>query len=404
MKEDNIKIKAIADKDGVQMSPQKDRKNHRKSKSCLLVLVVIFFSFMVGGLGGLVFDNVLFDYLSRVSWLAESEFLQVKEAQVIIQREEKITTTADEAVNDLVKNNSAATVSVIKKSDSLTGQIYATPQAEVYGLVLTADGLIVTSEAAFTSQPEQYRVLNSSGATYDITKVFKDPLGEIAFIKIEADDLAVAELSNNSNLQSGQQLYSIFNNPLGKNEVKAVMLENLEYNPTFPLDSDRIEYYLQGDSNDLALGSALFTIDGKVVGLVVPGRQNDRLIYQAADLEAALDRVLTEDKISYPSLGFKYLKLNSKLAQMNGLSVNEGLLIYQPAGRSAVVADGPAAVAGLQAGDIITSIAGEKINGNYALPREARKWHQGDKIEVKYLRAGQEENTKLTIKEIKEIE
>ncbi|MBU1178416.1 S1C family serine protease [Patescibacteria group bacterium] len=403
MKEENIKIKSIADKDGVQLSSQGNRKNYRKSKSCLLVLLVIFFGFIAGGLSGLVFDNVLFDYLSRVPWLTESKFLQVKEAQVVIQREEKITTTTDEAVNDLIKNNNAAAVSIIKKSDSSTNQVFVIPQAEGHGLALTADGLIVTSEAAFISQPQQYQVLNSNGETYDIAKVFKDPLGEIAFIKIKADNLAVAELSSNNDLQPGQQLYSIFNNPLGKNEVKAVMLESLEYNPTFPLDSDRIEYYLQGDSANLTLGSALFTIDGKVVGLVVPGRQDDHLIYQAADLEAAFDRVLTEDKISYPSLGFRYLKLNSKLARMNGLSINEGLLIYQPAGRPAIVAGSPAAVASLQAGDIITNVAGEKINGNYVLSRQARKWRQGDEVEIKYLRAGQERTTSLIIKEIKEV-
>ena len=403
MKEEDIKIKSIADNDGEQLPLKKGRQDHRKTKSCLMILVVIFFSFVVGGLSGLVFDNVLFDYLSRVPWLAESQFLQVRESQVVIQREEKITTTADEAISDLAKNKITAVVSIVKKSTAPADQIYLTPQAEGYGLVLTADGLIITSEAAFVDQPQQYQVLSSSGEVYDIKKVYQDPLSEIAFIKIEADSLAVAELNGVNGLKSGQQLYSMLSNPLGKVEVQNVTLENPEYNPTFPLDSDRVEYYLQGDVVNLVWGSALFTIDGKVAGIVIPGRENDRLIYRAADIEIALGQVLTAGKITYPTLGFRYIKLNSKLAQMNELSVNEGLLIYQSSGRP-VETDSPAAIAGLQAGDIITSVAGEKVNSSYVLPRVARNWQLGEEVEIKYLRDGQEKTTTLVIKEIKEAQ
>ncbi|NQV12835.1 MAG: serine protease [Parcubacteria group bacterium] len=403
-KDENIKIKAISDKDGMQMSSkEKDaRKNHHKSRSCLSFLLVIIISFVIGGLGGLVFDNVLFDYLSRVPFLSDGELLQVKESQVVIQREEKVTTTSEEAVTSLVKDANAAMVTIVKKQTTTSDKVQIASQAEGYGLVLTADGLIVSSDRVFTSQPDQYEIVASDGSVYPVKKIIKDPLGEMTFVKVKADNLTVAELGNSDDLQVGQKVYSVLSNPLGKVEVKSIMLEDVVYNPTFPLDSDQVEYYLKGDVTNFAHGSVLFTIDGKVAGLVVPGQQDDRLIYPASDIELALSEVVAKSKITRPVIGVRYVKLNNKLARMNGLSVNEGLLIYNPAGQAAVTAGSPAAIAGLQAGDIIINVKGEKVNGNYSLPREAKQWNKGEEVEVKYLRAGQEETAKMVIKEIKE--
>ncbi|MFH2105128.1 MAG: S1C family serine protease [Parcubacteria group bacterium] len=404
-KDENIEIKAISDKDGMRMSSkEKDtRKGHHKSKSCFSFLLVIIISFVIGGLGGLVFDNVLFDYLSRVPFLSDGELLQVKESQVVIQREEKVTTTSEEAVTSLVKDVNAALVAIVKKQAVASDKVYITPQAEGYGLVLTADGLIVSSDRVFTSQSDQYEIVASDGSVYPIEKLIKDPAGEIAFVKVKADNLTVAELGNSDNLQVGQKVYSVLSNPLGKMEVKSIMLEDVVYNPTFPLDSDLVEYYLKGDVANFAHGSVLFTIDGKVAGLVVPGQQDDRLIYPASDIELALNEVVAKSKITRPVIGVRYVKLNSKLARLNGLSVNEGLLVYNSAGQVAIKSGSPAAVAGLQAGDVIINIKDKKVNGNYSLPREAKQWNKGEEVEVKYLRAGQEETAKMVIKEIKEV-
>jgi putative serine protease PepD len=74
---------------------------------------------------------------------------------------------------------------------------------------------------------------------------------------------------------------------------------------------------------------------------------------------------------------------------------NGGALIANKA--SAIMAGGPAAKAGLRAGDLITAIDGLKINTPEELIVEIRTHNVGDQVTITYVRGKQSATAKLIL-------
>ena len=72
-------------------------------------------------------------------------------------------------------------------------------------------------------------------------------------------------------------------------------------------------------------------------------------------------------------------------------NITEGVAIY------AVENGSPAAKSGLQKGDIIVSLGGEKIKSLAEFRYELYKHSIGEEVEIKYIRNNKEETTKLTL-------
>ncbi|MDZ7262862.1 MAG: PDZ domain-containing protein [candidate division KSB1 bacterium] len=94
----------------------------------------------------------------------------------------------------------------------------------------------------------------------------------------------------------------------------------------------------------------------------------------------------------YPTLGLKLQELNADLASYFGLKEHQGILITE------VEPDSPGDEAGLKAGDIITKVDNETVE----LPEDVidifRDLKKGDKVEIEYLRKGQQQKTTLEVK------
>lgn len=98
-------------------------------------------------------------------------------------------------------------------------------------------------------------------------------------------------------------------------------------------------------------------------------------------------------------LGVYTAPITAELRDRLRLPVEEGALIYNDfsAGVPAVVQGSPAAKAGLRAGDIILSFAGEKITRTRTLPSILATKKPGDTVEILYRRDGKEEKTTVTL-------
>jgi putative serine protease PepD len=66
-----------------------------------------------------------------------------------------------------------------------------------------------------------------------------------------------------------------------------------------------------------------------------------------------------------------------------------------------VVADSPAAKAGLKEGDIITRLNDEEITETRSLARLLQQYKVGEQVKVTYLRAGTSTDVTVTLKELK---
>jgi S1-C subfamily serine protease len=79
-------------------------------------------------------------------------------------------------------------------------------------------------------------------------------------------------------------------------------------------------------------------------------------------------------------LGVKVQELNEQLAKY--FKVDEGVLITE------VIKDRPADKAGLEAGDVITTVAGKSVEDPEDLQKSLKKYEAGDKVDITYVRQG----------------
>lgn len=92
-------------------------------------------------------------------------------------------------------------------------------------------------------------------------------------------------------------------------------------------------------------------------------------------------------------IGASTLQLTKQLAEYFGIADGKGVLI------TAVTDDGPAAKAGLKAGDVITAIDGEKVDGAGDLARGINKNKDGD-VTLTVIRNKNQRTITVTPKEL----
>jgi S1-C subfamily serine protease len=115
-------------------------------------------------------------------------------------------------------------------------------------------------------------------------------------------------------------------------------------------------------------GGPLVTLDGRMVGLVsnvvrrIEGAENVHGISFAIStrtMAPILDSILRTGSFPRPYFGVEHLDLDVPTAAQLGLSTSQGALVQ------GVLADSPAAQAGIQQGDVILSVDGAEINEGF---------------------------------------
>ena len=126
----------------------------------------------------------------------------------------------------------------------------------------------------------------------------------------------------------------------------------------------------------------------------------------AIPIEYAISHVETLEtgkEIEWPMLGVSMLNTTDVMAlYREGITVSknteEGVVVISTEKGSG------AANAGLEKGDIITKIAGNKVKNSAYLRYELYKHKPGDTIEITYLRDGKEKTTKITLSKLTKSE
>ncbi len=92
-------------------------------------------------------------------------------------------------------------------------------------------------------------------------------------------------------------------------------------------------------------------------------------------------------------LGVAFQTLTAEIAAQNDLDVTEGALVME------VVADSPAAAAGLQVGDVITAVDGDAVDARRTLAERISAYDPGDTVVLSVLRAGEAHDTEVVLGE-----
>jgi len=79
------------------------------------------------------------------------------------------------------------------------------------GFVISSDGLVLTNKHVVADEKASYTVFMSDGKKYDAKVLARDPVQDLAVVKIEASGLPTVELGDSNSLELGQTAIAIGN-------------------------------------------------------------------------------------------------------------------------------------------------------------------------------------------------
>ncbi|HZZ99159.1 MAG TPA: trypsin-like peptidase domain-containing protein, partial [Candidatus Paceibacterota bacterium] len=273
------------------------------------------------------------------------------------------------------------------------------------GFVVRSDGLIVTNKHVVNVTGATYKVVLNDGTTYAAKVLARDPVQDIAFVKIEAKDLQTMKLGDSDQLQVGQTVVAI-GNALGQfsDTVSKGIISGLARSVTASegTSSEQLDQLIQTDAaiNPGNSGGPLMNLQGEVVGVdtaMASGAQNIGFALPINRIKRDMQDLDANGKIVYPYLGVQYEIVNSDIQSSQKLSVDHGAYVVGDSTGPAVVAGSPAAKAGLKSGDVITAVDGERVDQNDSLADIIQKKSVGQTVTLTIDRAGQELSLKATL-------
>ncbi|MBI2624779.1 MAG: trypsin-like peptidase domain-containing protein [Candidatus Nealsonbacteria bacterium] len=281
------------------------------------------------------------------------------------------------------------------------------------GFIVDSSGLILTNRHVVADPNAEYIALLSNDKKYKIEILAKDPINDIAVLKIPARGLPVVELGNSSAIELGQTVTAI-GNSLGifRNTVSVGVVSGLSRQisafSAFDQKAQKLRGLIQTDAaiNPGNSGGPLIDLEGKAIGV------NAAMVLMAENIGFALPinaakRDLQDLKgygrIRLPFLGVRYVQLNQPLKKKYNLPLSQGALVISegmPEGE-AVVKGSSADKAGLKEGDIVLNLNKEEITEENSLEDILHKFSVGDTIELRVFRNDREITCKAVIQEKK---
>ncbi len=282
------------------------------------------------------------------------------------------------------------------------------------GFFVSSDGFVLTNKHVVIDPKADYTVVDSEGQKYHAKVVARDPINDVAILKIEVKDLPYVELGESSNLELGQTVVAI-GNALGQfqNTVSNGIISGLSRHITAQSGEDGRQQELRGViQTDAAInpgnsGGPLVDIDGKVIGInsaIVFGAQNIGFAIPINAAKKALSDIKKYGRIRAPFLGLRYILIDPVLKIRHNLPVSYGAMVIPEAtpGDYGVLKGSPAEKAGILEHDIILEADNKKITKDVPLSDIVQTHEVGDKLHLKILRRGGEElEATVTLEEIK---
>ena len=225
------------------------------------------------------------------------------------------------------------------------------------------------------------------------------PFTDIAVVRIQPDGITAVPIGDSDALVPGQAVLAIGSIAFGENRtdfrntVTRGIVSGLHRR--WPRDDVVMEDLIQTDAavNHGNSGGALVTLTGELVGItttVIRGTQGGHQVEGVAfslssrTFKPIIDQIIAHGKTERPYVGIVHRQITQELAQQNRLPVRDGAFVLD------VVADSPAARAGVQKGDIITKLAEQEISEDLPYLNVLVKQRPFTTVPVTLLRGGRE--------------
>jgi putative serine protease PepD len=272
------------------------------------------------------------------------------------------------------------------------------PNAIGSGFVVSRDGYIITNDHVVEGSDDTMSVSFSDGSTAPATVVGRDPESDIAVIKVSKPNLTPVQIGNSDSIAVGDPVLA-FGSPLALvNTVTAGIVSAVDR--TIKAGEGGTTRYYAAIQTDAAVnqgnsGGPLVDASGKVVGVNSVIRSVGATDNEAGNIGLAFAIPINQAK----RVASDIIDTGKARRTVIGADVNDPGTSSTTGGARlrSVEPAGPAATAGLKAGDVITRLNGHVLDSGTDLIALVRKYAPGSVVSIQYRRGTQTANASVTL-------
>jgi putative serine protease PepD len=270
------------------------------------------------------------------------------------------------------------------------------------GFIFDSNGYILTNNhviAGVANGNGAIRVTLNNGDIYSATIIGRDASYDLAVIKISATNLPALEFGDSDKVAVGDSVIAI-GSPLGLSGTVTLGIISAKDRPVTAGDSGSGSSFINALQTDAAInpgnsGGPLVDATGAVIGVnsaiatlgsvSQTGSIGLGFAIPINQTRKTADQLIKSGKATYPFLG---VSLDMNYSGVGALVANSG---------TSILPGGPAAKAGIRAGDLIIKFENKAIDSPEQLIVAIRSMNVGDKVTLTYIRDNKEVTVTVTL-------
>lgn len=270
------------------------------------------------------------------------------------------------------------------------------------GVIVSSDGVIVTNTHVVKARGEtEIRVALSDQREFDARLLMQDDKTDIAVLKIESDetDFPYMQFEDSDAVEVGDLVLAI-GNPFGIGQtVTSGIVSALSRSQ---MASDAVFIQTDAAINPGNSGGALVDMSGRLVGINTAiftrsgGSDGIGFAIPSNLVRLYVDSAVKGRKIERPWIGARLEDMSREIASALDLSRISGAVVMR------IYNGGPAAKAGLEPGDVITSVDGFQVGDARSVNYRLTTKGVGNTVKLTVMRKGQPETVNVGLVSIPE--
>jgi serine protease Do len=262
------------------------------------------------------------------------------------------------------------------------------------GFFISADGYAVTNNHVVDSA-DKVEVTTDDGKTYSAKVIGTDARTDVALIKVEgSSNFPFAKLSDGKP-RIGDWVLAV-GNPFGLGgTVTAGIVSAMGRD----IGNGPYDDFIQIDApvNKGNSGGPAFNTEGEVMGVNTAiyspsgGSVGIAFSIPASTVKNVIAQLKDKGSVSRGWIGVQIQPVTSDIADSLGMKKAEGALVAEPQ------ANGPAAKAGIESGDVITAVNGETVKDARELARTIGGLAPGNSVKLNVLHKGEDKVVSMTL-------
>lgn len=388
------------DEHNVEKEKTKAEKTVAKKHDVIVVLISSLLSLVIGLSGGFISAQYL------ISGLPDAE----QQSQIVNKNPANVTISVDESSNsniEAVAKKVSPSVVFVRTSaavdDFFGGKVESAGEGS--GIIYSDDGYIVTNYSVIQKATENANVTIDVFLSFNTDNPIEAEIVgynisyDLAVLKIKVSGLTPVEIGEVKNLAIGQYVAAI-SSPGGIDYMGTVtygIISGINRTVENSASNGKALSLIQTDAivSSNFTGGALVNIKGQLIGIpsskIVSNNPNGMGFAIPADkVVEVCNKVIDKEAAPDPYIGVSFSD-SWTAERLDQYGYPAGAVVKN------VVEGGPADIAGIKNGDIITEFGSNSVSDFNALNNLIAQCQPGDTVSVKYYRSGRYYTTAITV-------